>query len=112
LVFEFFQRCTQSPEEPVKLNALSNLPCLYYYFHSSNFDFVELCASLTKEDNYETKRAIAVGLHELVSVAEGAEKDPFEFTETIINILEDDHAWLCLVPGLDVLLTSLVKYFK
>jgi len=55
---------------------------------------------------------IAVGLHELISIAEGSGKDPFEFTETIMNILEDDQAWLCLVPGLDVLFTSLIKHFK
>lgn len=68
-------------------------------------------ASLTKDSDLETKKAIAVGLHEIVSLAESGEKNPFDFHETLMNILEDPKAWLCLVPGLDVLLNSLVLYF-
>jgi len=86
---------------------------LYFYFYNSpkNFDFIEVLASLTKESNLETKKAVAVGLHEIVSLAESGEKNPYEFAESIMNILEDPKAWLCLIPGLDIMLNSLVVYF-
>lgn len=100
-----------SQDKNIKLKILQNLPCLYFYFSNSSFDFVELCASLTKEDNLETIKTVAVGMHELLSISKAEGKDPFEFQETLTNIMEEPKAWLCLVSGLDITVKTLVEYF-
>ena len=73
---------------------------------------MELCASLTKDEDEDVIQTIAVGLHELISIADGADKDPFEFFESIQNVLANQKAWLCLMPGFDVTMGTLISYFK